>query len=92
MNIDLALLRDDDVMMVSDQPFPSVVKRVEYYRDQRLMMLVYNDPNCPEEMMQYEIPPGLAQKVESCPNIVVFSVYPDHYPIGYKAPLVQIID
>lgn len=92
MNIDLALLRDDALMMVSDEPFPSVVKRIEYYRDQRLMMLVYNDSSAPEEMMQYEIPPGMAQKVESCPNIVVFSVYPDHKPIGYKAPLVQIID
>ena len=92
MNIDLAILREDAIMLVSDEPLPSVVRRVEYYRDQKLMMLVYNNPAFPEELMQYEIPDHMTKKIEMCPNIIIFSVYPDHKPIGYKAPLVQILD
>lgn len=92
MNIDLAILREDAIMLVSDEPLPSIVRRVEYYRDQKLLMLVYNDPQYPEELMQYEIPEGMTRKIENCPNMIIFSVYPDHKPIGYKAPLVQIID
>lgn len=92
MNIDLALLREDALMLVSDEPFPSIVKRVEYYREQKLMSLVYSNPEVPEELMQYEIPQGMTPSVESCPTIVIFNVYEECAPIGYKAPLVQIIE
>lgn len=92
MNIDLAILREDAIMLVSDEPLPSIVKRVEYYRDQKLLMLVYIDPAQAEDLMQYEIPDHMTKKIETCPNMIIFSVYPDHKPIGYKAPLVQILD
>ena len=36
MNIELAILNDGRVTLVSDSPLPDVVRRVEYYRDQRL--------------------------------------------------------
>ena len=92
MNIELGLLHDGGVMMVSDRPLSDIVCRVEYYRDQRLFMLVYNSDEHLEEMMHYEVPEDMAQQVENAPNIMIYSLFPNHEPIGYKAPLVQVGD
>jgi hypothetical protein len=92
MNIELGVLHDGSVMMVSDQPLPDMVCRVEYYRDQRLFMLVYDDESNEEDLMHYEIPDYLTTPVEKSPNIIVYSLFPDHEPIGYKVPLVQVGD
>lgn len=92
MNIELGLLHGGGVMMVSDVPLPDIVRRVEYYRDQRIFMLVYNDEQHGEDMMHYEVPMDMTSQVEKAPSIMVYSLFPDHEPIGYKAPLVQIGD
>ncbi len=90
MNIELGVLHGGDVMLVSDMPLPDIVCRVEYYRDQRLFMLVYDDENNGDELMHYEIPERMTQPVENTPNIMIYSLFPNHEPIGYKVPLVQI--
>ncbi len=78
-------------MLVSDTPLPDIICRVEYYRDQRLFMLVYNNEEEPsDELMHFEIPENMTQPVESTPNIMIYSLFPDHEPIGYKVPLVQV--
>lgn len=92
MNIELGLLHDGGVMMVSDQPLPDLVRRVEYYRDQRLFMIVYNDEDHGEDMMHYEVPTDMTRQVESAPSIMIYSLFPGREPIGYKAPLVQVGD
>ncbi len=90
MNIELAALSDGNVMMVSDEPLPDIVRRVEYYREQRLFLLIFDDPQYEDELMQYEISTDLSRSVEKTPNIMIYSLYPDHEPIGYKVPLVQV--
>jgi len=90
MNIELGLLHDGNVMLVSDVPLPDIVCRVEYYRDQRLFMLIYNEDDQDHDMMHYELPEKLAQPIENTPNIMIYSLFPDHEPIGYKVPLVQV--
>ena len=92
MNIELGILSDGNVMLVSDKPLPDIVRRVEYYREQRQFMLVYHKPDMPEYLMEYEVPEHLSQAVERTPNVLIYSLFPDHEPIGYKAPLVQIGD
>ena len=92
MNIELGLLHDGRVMMVSDTPLPDIVCRIEYYREQRMFMLVYNSDRHEEEMMQFEVPKDMTQQVENAPNIMIYSLFPDHEPIGYKAPLIQVGD
>ena len=89
MNIELGILNDGGVMLVSDMPLPDVVCRVEYYRDQRLFMLVYDESD-DDELMHYEIPERMTQPVENTPNIIIYSLFPNHEPIGYKVPLVQV--
>ena len=90
MNIELGVLHDGGVMMVSDTPLRDLICRVEYYREQRLFMLVYDSEENEEDLMHYEIPKGMTQSVESSPNIMIYSLFPNHEPIGYKVPLVQI--
>ena len=90
MNIELGLLHDGNIMLVSDTPLPDIVCRVEYYREQRLFMVVYDDEKHTEEMMQYEVPENMTRPIETKPNIMIYSLFPDHEPIGYKVPLVQV--
>lgn len=92
MNIELGVLHDGGVMLVSDRPLPDIVCRVEYYRDQRLFMLVYYDEELEDDLMHYEVPTRLSGSVEKSPSVMIYSLFPDHEPIGYKVPLVQVGD
>lgn len=90
MTIELTVLRDGGVLMVNDLGYPDDVKRVEYYRDQRLFKLVYQDEALEEELMDYEIPEEIAFPVERCPNIIICSYDQDKNPYAYKAPLIKV--
>ncbi len=92
MKIELGILNDGRVMLVSDGPLPHIVKRVEYYREQSLLNLVYHSEEHDDELMHYEIPTKMAHPVEKSPNVIVYSLFPDHEPIGYKVPLVKVGD
>lgn len=92
MNIELGILNDGGVLLVSDEPLPDLVKRVEFYRDQRLFMLVYDNNNEDTELMHYEVPDVMAYPVEKSPSVIIYSLFPDHEPIGYKVPLIKIGD
>jgi hypothetical protein len=91
MNIELATLTDGGVMLVSDLPLPHVVKRVEFYRNQRLFMLVYWGENEePSELMHYEVPENMVYPVEKSPNVIIYSLFPNQEPLGYTVPLVKV--
>ena len=90
MNIELGILNDGRVTLVCDKPLPDVVRRVEYYRDQKLFMLVYDDQEMEDQLMECEIPDHLATPVEKSPNIIIFTLFPDLEPLGYKAPLIKV--
>lgn len=91
MGISLGHLPDGDLVIVSDSTFPAGVKRVEYYRDQKLFMLVYDDPDHEGDLMHYELADDVASKVERRSSMVV--IEPDMMtgrPIGYYASLIQV--
>ena len=90
MNIELSILKDGGVLMVSDRPMPDMVKRVEFYRDQSLMMLVYQDKELESDLMHYEIPQNIVPSVEKSPDVIVYILFDDHEPIGYKVPLIKV--
>lgn len=92
MNIELGILNDGRVMLVCDQPLPDVVRRVEYYKDQRLFTLVYNDSGLDDQLMECEIPTDMTVPVEQSPNVIIFSLFPDLEPLGYKVPLIKVGD
>lgn len=90
MNVELITLNDGGVILAADEPFPYVVKRVEYYNEQRIMMVIYKAPNVDDELLHYEVPDPMVESVVKSPNIIIYSMFPDHPPIGYKAPLVKV--
>lgn len=92
MNIELSILKDDRVLLVSDAPMPDVVKRVEFYREQRLFMLVFINENGEQDdmLMHYEIPENMVYPIEKSPDVILYTMFPDHPPIGYRAPLIKV--
>lgn len=90
MNIELNILHDGGVVLISDAPLPSVVRRVEYYREQRLFMLVYKNEAQDEQLMDYEVPLEMTAPIEKSPNVIIYTLFDNHEPIGYKAPLVKV--
>ena len=89
MNIELGILKDGGVVLVCDAPLPNVVQRIEYYRDQRLLMLVYRNED-EGQLMDYEIPEDMAMPIEKSPNVIVYTLFKSHDPVGYKVPLIKV--
>ena len=77
-------------MLVSDRPLPHVIRRVEFYRDQRLFMLVYNTADEEGELMHYEVPENMVYPIEKSPDVIIYSLFPQQEPLGYKVPLIKV--
>ncbi len=91
MNIQMGHLPEGDLVMVCDEKLPADVKRVEYFREQKLFMLVYGDSAHEDELMHYELPDDYAHKVELKSNLVI--VEPDAASgtqRGYFTSLIQV--
>ena len=89
-NIEFLKLKEGGVMLASDAPLEDRVKRVEYYAEQRLFMLVYQNDNLDTELMSYELPPHLASPVEKTPSIIICSIHPVRNPKAYSVPLIKV--
>jgi hypothetical protein len=90
MNIELGIMKDGRVALVSDGPLPDIVRRVEYYREQRLFQLVYNSSENEDKLMECEIPEHFSHPVEKSPNVMILTLFPGLEPLGYKVPLVKV--
>jgi type IV secretory pathway TraG/TraD family ATPase VirD4 len=90
MNVELGKLADGGLVIMCDSPFPHEIRRIEYYRDQKLMMLVYNNPSHEGDLMHYELADVASQSVESSPSVLVVDHSPDRKMYGYDVPLVQV--
>ncbi len=91
MNIQMGHLPEGDLVMVCDQKLPAEVKRVEYFRDQKLLMLVYLNGDREDELMHYELSDNYARKVELKSSLVI--VEPDiqtGQQMGYYTSLIQV--
>ncbi len=90
MNVELGQLADGGLVVMCDAPFPHEIRRIEYYRDQRLMMLVYDTPDHDSDLMHYELSDVAASSVEASPSVLVVDHAPDRKLYGYDVPLVQV--
>lgn len=91
MNMIVGQLPDGDLALVSDETLPGDVKRIEYYRDQKLFMLIYDLPDHDGDLMHYELRDDVAEKVKKCSSMVI--VEPDSVTgqaMGYYTSLIQI--
>ncbi|NCC21253.1 MAG: hypothetical protein EOM26_02185 [Alphaproteobacteria bacterium] len=91
MNIELGKLPNGNMVILSDSAFPAEVARVEYYRDQRLLMLVYDDEH-EGDLMQYELNESSRKSIETSPCAVVVTAEPGKEMFGYDVPIIQVGD
>jgi len=87
--IHLGKAADGRLVMGCNHKLPDQVKRVEYYRDQRLFMLIFQNEE--DQLMPCEMAGDIADIIQKSPNIVVIvKAEEDKEPMGYEVPLVQI--
>lgn len=88
---ELGLLRDGAIVLMSSEPFRAPIKRVEFYRDVKLLMLVYEDDTDDSDLMDYELSDHVAGVVKkSARNILVVNAKDPANMEGFDVPLVQV--
>ena len=92
MKIEIGTLAEGGVVLAFQPGIASVVKRVEYYQEQRLFMLVYHNDNREDEMLPFEIPDSFEKPIDTAPNILIYALFEGHDPVGYRAPLIKVGD
>ncbi len=89
--IELGRLKDGRLLIACNEELPADILRVEYYRDQRLFSLVYENDEEDGDIMPIEIPFEINDIIKSSPNIMVIAMAQQGLtPYGYQVPLVQI--
>lgn len=87
--IQLGRAQDGRLVLATNQPMPADIKHVEYYREQRLFMAVYE--NGDSDLLPTEISPGIADIVHTSPKVMIVAVTAEgEEPMGYDVPLIQI--
>lgn len=92
MNVELATYDGDNYAVLTDAELPAKVKRIEYYRDQKLFLFVYEDPDHEGDLVHYELHPDIAEKIKKTAEVgvAVFTDGVDEAKEWYKVPLIQI--
>jgi hypothetical protein len=91
MNADLGQFPDGAFVLACDDPLPHAIKRVEYYKDQRLMMLVYDDPEHEGDLMNCELCDDVAKSFEkNASDLTIISNATSDYAEIYRAPIIQV--
>jgi hypothetical protein len=90
MNIELGKLGNGGLVLMSDAPFPHPISSVEYYSEQKLLMLVYDEPGHEGDLMHYELAEHATDAIKKCASILVVSVMPRRGLGGREVPLVRI--
>jgi hypothetical protein len=89
--IHLGITNDERLIMASNQAMPSDIARVEYYRDQKLFMLVYEDKEHGDELMPCEMSDDVSHIIKTSPDVIIVVMAQEgQQPYEYIAPLVQI--
>lgn len=91
MTIDIGKLKDGSLAAVSNEPFPSKVRHVEYYKEQRLFQIVFDDPEAEDMLITQELDAAGAHKAETAPDMMIVVMAENGTePYGYDVPLIQI--
>lgn len=79
------------MIIASDEPLPSKVKRVEYYREQKIFSFAFDDENEEDMLMSYEVSDEISDIIKASPDIIIVAMAEEgQEPSKYLSPLVQI--
>lgn len=91
MTIEVSLLKDGSLSMISNEPFPAAIRHIEYYKEQKLFQLVFTDPDTEPMLVARELDAEAARIVETAPDMmIVVMTQNGGKPYGYDVPLIQI--
>ena len=90
MNIELGKLGNGGLVLMADKPFPHPVSSVEYYGEQKLLMLVYDEPGHEGDLLHYELTDHSVNTIEDKASILVVCAMPRRGLGGREVPLVRI--
>lgn len=89
--IHLGITNDERLIMASNQELPSDIARVEYYREQKLFMLVFEDKEHGDQLMPCEMSDEVSDIIKISPDIIIIAMAQEgEQAYEYIAPLVQI--
>lgn len=95
MGMDLALTSEEELLIISNAPFPGDVVRVEFYTDTHLMIMFFaNDPYGEGILLDHEIPENFIPHILNAATIYV-AHYDDagdsNDPVSlFTVPLIRI--
>jgi hypothetical protein len=91
MTIEIAHMRNGALALLTDDDLPARVKYIEYYREQRLFQLVFDESTVPDMLVTREMDDNASRIIQSAPDMMVVVMAPQGgSPYGYDAPLIQI--
>lgn len=88
---ELGVLRDGAMVLLTTRGLSKDLKRVEFYRDMKLLKLIYDDGTDDGDLIEYEVTDHAADLIKgSARNILVVDAQNMQDPEGFDVPLVQI--
>ena len=89
--IQLGRTEDGRLIIASNQPFPSKIQRVEYYREQKIFSLCFEGDDHEDMLMPYEAPDDIANIIQSSPDVIIVAMAEEgKEKFKYLSPLVQV--
>ena len=91
MDSEFGIHHDGSLVLVCSADIPSTVCRLEYYRDQKMMTIVYEDNEIDPDLSHYEMPEDVDAIIRKKGVVtIIVSPSPDKEAYGYDVPIVQI--
>jgi len=91
MMIRLGQTNKGHMIIASDQPFPSKVKRVEYYRDQKLFTFCFEDESQEDQLAEYEVSDAVSELIKTSPDVIIVAMAgEENKKDEYLCPLIQV--
>ncbi len=89
--IKLGQTDDGRLIIASNQPLPSKIRHVEYYREQKIFTLAFEDEAEEDILMPLEVSDEVSDIIKGSPDIIIVATQDGgEEPNKYQCPLVQV--
>lgn len=89
--IHLGRTSDGRLIIASNQELPSKIKRVEYYREQKLFTFAFEDEKEEDVLMPYEVSDEVSEIIKASPDVIIVAMAEEgKEPLKYLSPLIQV--